>query len=183
MADMAHVAGLVAAGVAPSPFKYCDVVTTTTHKTLRGPRSGCIFFRRGIQKYLKDGTPVKYDMEDKINMAVFPALQGGPHNTNIAGVAVAMKHATTDEFKNYQKQVVKNAQAVAEGLVDLGYEVVTGGTDTHLVLLDLRKKKLSGAKAERILEEVGISVNKNTGKNLDSFLPCKSGNCYYLCVF
>jgi len=162
MADMAHISGLVAAGVVPSPFAYADIVTTTTHKTLRGPRSGCIFFRRGVRSIGKDGKPVIWDLEDKINMAVFPGLQGGPHNTAVGAMAVAFKQAQSQEFKDYQLQVVKNAQVLAEGLKDVGYTIVTGGTDNHLVLLDLRPKKLSGSKAERILEEVGISVNKNT---------------------
>ena len=104
-----------------------------------------------------------YDFEEKINMAVFPGLQGGPHNTNIAGVAVAMKHAKSDEFKAYQKHVVSNAQALAAGLIQKGYRVVTGGTDNHIVLADMSCVKLSGSKAERVLELVGISVNKNTG--------------------
>lgn len=162
MADMAHICGLVAAGVVPSPFPYADIVTTTTHKTLRGPRSGCIFFRRGVRAVAKDGTPIMYDLEDRINNAVFPGLQGGPHNHAIAGVAVAFKQAATQEFQKYQRQVVKNAQVLAEGLKVRGYTIVTGGTDNHLVLIDLRNKKLSGSKGERILEDVGISVNKNT---------------------
>jgi len=162
MADMAHICGLVAAGVVPSPFPYADIVTTTTHKTLRGPRSGCIFFRRGVRAVAKDGTPIMYDLEDRINNAVFPGLQGGPHNHAIAGVAVAFKQAATQEFQKYQRQVVKNAQVLAEGLKVKGYTIVTGGTDNHLVLIDLRNKKLSGSKGERILEDVGISVNKNT---------------------
>jgi len=163
MADMAHISGLVAAGVVPSPFPFADIVTTTTHKTLRGPRSGCIFFRRGVRfNQGKDGKPVMWDLEDRINQAVFPGLQGGPHNTAVGAIAVAMKQAQTPEFKAYQLQVVKNAQVLAEGLTEAGYTIVTGGTDNHLVLLDLRNKKLSGSKAERILEEVGISVNKNT---------------------
>jgi len=162
MADMAHIAGLVAAGVVPSPFPHADIVTTTTHKTLRGPRSGCIFMRRGQRTIGKDGKPVIYDLEDRINNAVFPGLQGGPHNHAIGAVAVAFKHAATSEFKQYQSQVVKNAQVLAEGLKSKGYTIVTGGTDNHLVLIDLRNKKLSGSKGERILEDVGISVNKNT---------------------
>jgi len=162
MADMAHICGLVAAGVVPSPFPHADIVTTTTHKTLRGPRSGCIFFRRGVRSVGKDGKPINYDLEDRINMAVFPGLQGGPHNTAVGGIAVAFKQAQTTEFKDYQMQVVKNAQVLSEGLKEAGYTIVTGGTDNHLVLIDLRNKKLSGSKAERILEDVGISVNKNT---------------------
>jgi len=159
MADMAHVSGLVATGLVPSPFEYCDIVTSTVHKTLRGPRAGIIFFRRG-----EKSSGGKYDFEDKINMAVFPGLQGGPHNHAIAGIAVAMKHAQTQEFKNYQKQVVENAQTLASGLANLGYKIVTGGTDNHLVHVDLKSSpcKLSGAKGELILELVNISCNKNT---------------------
>merc|ERR1719381_8469 len=155
MADMAHVAGLVAAGVAPSPFQYCDIVTSTVHKTLRGPRAGIIFYRRNAKNI---------DVETKINMAVFPGLQGGPHNHAIAGIAVAMKQANSEEFKKYQKQVIENAKAVAAGLMGLGYCVVTGGTDCHIIHVDLKKSPggLSGAKGELILEAVGISCNKNT---------------------
>ncbi len=105
-----------------------------------------------------------YDYEDAINNAVFPGLQGGPHNTAVGGIAVAMKQAQTPEFKKYQETIVANARALAKGLGDLGYKIVTGGTDNHMLLVDLSPKKLSGAKADRILEEVGISVNKNTGK-------------------
>merc|ERR1711962_1991723 len=162
MADMAHICGLVAAGVVPSPFPYADIVTTTTHKTLRGPRSGCIFFRRGVRSVGRDGKEVMYDLEERINNAVFPGLQGGPHNHAIGAVAVAFKHAATPDYKRYQAQVVKNAQVLADGLKVKGYTIVTGGTDNHLVLIDLRNKKLSGSKGERILEDVGISVNKNT---------------------
>jgi len=164
MADMAHVAGLVAAGEAPSPFQYCDVVTSTVHKTLRGPRAGIIFFRRGVRSVDRAGKEVLYDIEDKINMAVFPGLQGGPHNHAIAGIAVAMKHAQSPEFQQYQRQVVKNARYLAAGLIKLGYSIVTGGTDCHIVHVDLKKSPgaLSGAKGELILEEVNISCNKNT---------------------
>ncbi|KAK3861019.1 hypothetical protein Pcinc_032974 [Petrolisthes cinctipes] len=162
MADMSHVSGLVAAGITSNPFMYCDVVTTTTHKTLRGPRSGVIFYRKGQKGVDKSGNPVFYDYEDKINQAVFPGLQGGPHNHQIAGVAVAMRQASLPAFTEYQKQVVKNAQSLAAGLQKLGYKVVTGGTDNHLVWLDMRPNKLSGGKAERILEEISIAVNKNT---------------------
>jgi glycine hydroxymethyltransferase len=164
MADMAHVAGLVAAGEAPSPFEYCDVVTTTCHKTLRGARAGIIFYRKGVRSVDNKGNKVMYDIENKINLAVFPGLQGGPHNHAIAGVAVAMKQAKTEEFRAYQRQVVKNARFLASGLQDLGYCIVTGGTDCHIVHVDLKKSpgKLSGAKGELLLEEVNVSCNKNT---------------------
>ncbi|KAL8597452.1 Serine hydroxymethyltransferase, cytosolic [Nucella lapillus] len=162
LADMAHVSGLVAAGEAPSPFEYCDIVTTTTHKTLRGPRSGMIFYRKGVRKVLKNGEQVMYNLEKKINEAVFPGLQGGPHNHQIAAVAVALKQAKTPEFKVYQKQVIANARVLAKGLMDLGYTIVSGGTDNHLILVDLRPLKLDGARGEKVLEDIGIAVNKNT---------------------
>ncbi|XP_017871910.1 PREDICTED: serine hydroxymethyltransferase, cytosolic [Drosophila arizonae] len=162
MADMAHVAGLVAAEQIPSPFEYADIVTTTTHKTLRGPRAGVIFFRKGVRSTKANGEKVLYDLEERINQAVFPALQGGPHNNAIAGIATAFKQAKSAEFKEYQTQVIKNAKTLCKGLVDLGYTVATGGTDVHLVLVDVRKTGLTGAKAELVLEEVGIACNKNT---------------------
>merc|ERR1719208_17528 len=155
---------IVAAGVAPSPFLYCDVVTTTVHKTLRGPRAGLIFYRKGVRSVDNKGNKVMYDIGDKINLAVFPGLQGGPHNHAIAGIAVAMKQANSEEFKTYQKQVVRNAQRLADGLIKLGYNIVTGGTDCHIVHVDLKRSPvaISGAKGELILEEVNISCNKNT---------------------
>ncbi|KAH8364920.1 hypothetical protein KR200_003927 [Drosophila serrata] len=162
MADMAHVAGIVAAGLIPSPFEYADIVTTTTHKTLRGPRSGVIFFRKGIRSTKPNGDKVMYDLEERINQAVFPSLQGGPHNNAVGGIATAFKQAKTPEFKAYQTQVLKNAKVLCDGLISRGYQVATGGTDVHLVLVDVRKAGLTGAKAEYILEEVGIACNKNT---------------------
>ncbi|BET01840.1 Serine hydroxymethyltransferase [Nesidiocoris tenuis] len=162
MGDMAHISGLVAAGVVPSPFEYCDVVSTTTHKTLRGPRAGVIFFRKGQKSIDKNGKTVMYDIESKINDAVFPSLQGGPHNHAIAAIATAMKQATTPAFREYQQQVVANARQLCSSLQGLGYEIVTGGTDVHMVLVSLANFKLSGAKAEFILEEVEIACNKNT---------------------
>ncbi|XP_054730471.1 serine hydroxymethyltransferase isoform X1 [Anastrepha obliqua] len=161
-ADMAHVAGLVAAGLIPSPFEYADVVSTTTHKTLRGPRAGVIFYRKGVRKVLPNGEKVLYDLEDRINAAVFPGLQGGPHNNTIAGIATAMKQAQTKEFVDYQKQVIANASRLCDGLIKRGYNVATGGTDVHLILLDLRNIGLTGGKGEYILEEVNIACNKNT---------------------
>ncbi|XP_063380935.1 serine hydroxymethyltransferase isoform X1 [Cydia fagiglandana] len=162
MADMAHISGLVAAGVIPSPFEYCDIVTTTTHKTLRGPRAGVIFFRKGVRSVKANGDKVLYDLESKINQAVFPGLQGGPHNHAIAAIATAMKQAQTPEFVEYQKQVIKNAQRLCSGLASLGYDIATGGTDVHLALVDMRGAGLSGARAERILELCSIACNKNT---------------------
>lgn len=162
LADMAHVSGLVAAGLAPSPFEYCDVVTSTTHKTLRGPRSGLIFFRKGVRRVKKDGTPEMYDIEKKINEAVFPGLQGGPHNHQIAAVAVALKQANTPEFKAYQQQVIANAQVMAKEFMEKGYTLVSGGTDNHLIWVDLRPMKVDAHRSETVLEKVGIALNKNT---------------------
>jgi glycine hydroxymethyltransferase len=162
MADMAHISGLVAAKVIPSPFQYCDVVTTTTHKTLRGPRAGCIFYRKGVRSVSKTGEKVMFDFETKINAAVFPGLQGGPHNNAIAGIAVAMKQSKTAEYKQYQTQVVRNAQILARSLEERGYKCVTGGTDIHLVWVDLRPVGLNGSRAERVLEDISIACNKNT---------------------
>ncbi|UYV62182.1 SHMT1 [Cordylochernes scorpioides] len=162
MADMAHVSGLVAAQLAPNPFKHCDIVTTTTHKTLRGPRAALIFFRRGVRKVEKNGNKVMYDLEEKINQAIFPGLQGGPHNNAIAAIATALKQATTEEFKNYQKQVLANAKTLAKTLQSYGYNCVTGGTDNHLVWVDLRYLGINGSRAEYILEMINIACNKNT---------------------
>uniref|UniRef100_A0A2K6KV19 Serine hydroxymethyltransferase n=1 Tax=Rhinopithecus bieti TaxID=61621 RepID=A0A2K6KV19_RHIBE len=130
MADMAHISGLVVAGVVPSPFEHCHVVTTTTHKTLRGCRAGMIFYRKGVKSVdPKTGKEILYNLESLVNSAVFPGLQGGPHNHAIAGVAVALKQAMTLEFKVYQHQVVANCRALSEALMELGYKIVTG-TDT-----------------------------------------------------
>jgi len=148
MVDMAHISGLVAGKVAESPFKYADVVTTTTHKSLRGPRSGMIFAKR---QYI-----------DEINTAVFPMLQGGPHNHQIGALAVALKEASQPEFKDYAKAVVSNSQALAKGLTDRGHTIATGGTDNHLVLWDVRPHGLTGAKVDHILELVSITANKNS---------------------
>jgi len=162
MADMAHISGLVAAGIIPAPFEHCDIVTTTTHKSLRGSRSGMIFYRIGQKGTDKQGNPINYDFADRIDMAVFPALQGGPHNNNIAGVAVALKQASTEVFREYSTQVIKNAQSLAKCLQERGYTIVTGGTDTHLFLLDVRELGIDGAKVDIIMELVSISVNRNT---------------------
>lgn len=162
MADMAHVSGLISAGVIPSPFEYADIVTTTVHKQLRGPRAGIIFFRKGVRSVKANGDKVMYDLESKINQAVFPGLQGGPHNHTIAAIATSMLQVKTPEFKEYQRQIVKNAQRLSDKLIEKGYTVVTGGTDVHLVLLDLRSNEITGARGEYILEEVSIAVNKNT---------------------
>lgn len=157
LADMAHISGLVAGNVLQSPFDYADVVTTTTHKSLRGPRAGMIFFRKGVKKVTNKGETIMYDLESPINSAVFPALQGGPHNNNIAGLAVALHQANTEEFKSYAKQVVTNAKTLSSILMGKGHTVVTGGTDMHMFLLDLRPKKVSGSKADAVLELCGIT--------------------------
>lgn len=147
MADMAHISGLVATKQCNSPFEHCDVVTTTTHKSLRGPRSGMIFCKK--------------IHEDAINSAVFPALQGGPHNHQIAALAVALKEASTDEFVNYIIKVKSNAVALAEALMAFGYKLQTDGTENHLVLWDARSTGISGGKLEKLLEMCSISSNKN----------------------
>lgn len=161
--DMAHISGLVSAGVIPSPFPYADVVTTTTHKSLRGPRGAMIFYRKGQKGEDKKGNPIFYDLEEKINFAVFPGLQGGPHNHTIGALATALKQANTAEFVEYQKQVLLNADALAKELIKLGYNLVSGGTDNHLVLVDVKSSKgIDGARVERILELACIASNKNT---------------------
>ncbi|KAI3897008.1 hypothetical protein MKX03_015832 [Papaver bracteatum] len=162
LADMAHISGLVAAGVIPSPFEYADVVTTTTHKSLRGPRGAMIFYRKGLKEVNKQGKEVMYDYEDKINQAVFPGLQGGPHNHTITGLAVALKQATTPEYKAYQEQVLKNCSQFAKTLNALGYDLVSGGTENHLVLVNLKNKGIDGSRVEKVMELVHIAANKNT---------------------
>ncbi|KAG8499295.1 hypothetical protein CXB51_005802 [Gossypium anomalum] len=162
LADMAHISGLVAAGVIPSPFEYADVVTTTTHKSLRGPRGAMIFFRKGLKEINKQGKEVMYDLEDKINQAVFPGLQGGPHNHTIAGLAVALKQVRTSEYKAYQEQVLSNCSKFSQRLLENGYELVSGGTENHLVLVNLRNKGIDGSRVEKVLESVHIAANKNT---------------------
>lgn len=148
MVDMAHIAGLIAAGVHPSPVPYADVITSTTHKTLRGPRGGFIL--------------CKEEHAEQVDKLTFPGTQGGPFMHIIAAKAVCFKEAMSEEFKTYQKQVVANARTLAQRFIENGFDVVAGGTDTHLFLLDLTDKKLSGKKAEKALESAGITVNKNT---------------------
>ncbi|XP_031504761.1 serine hydroxymethyltransferase 3, chloroplastic [Nymphaea colorata] len=154
MMDMAHISGLVAASVVANPFEYCDIVTTTTHKSLRGPRGGMIFYKK---------EPVLgIDLETAINNAVFPGLQGGPHNHTIGGLAVCLKHAQSAEFKAYQEQVVLNSKFLANRLIELGYKLVSGGTDNHLALVDLRPMGIDGARVEKILDMSSITLNKNS---------------------
>lgn len=148
MVDMAHIAGLVAAGLHPNPVPYADFVTTTTHKTLRGPRGGAILCR---EKYAKD-----------LDKAIFPGMQGGPLLHIIAAKAVCFKEAMSDEYKEYIGQVVKNAKVLGEELKKYGFQLISGGTDNHLMLLNLTNKNITGKEAEKLLDTVGITVNKNT---------------------
>jgi len=158
MADIAHISGLVAAGEAANPFQFCDVVTSTTHKSLRGPRAGIIFYKKGK----KPNSDQLYEFESKIGFSVFPSLQGGPHEHTIAAIATAFKEANTPEFKQYAIQIKKNAKALADKLIALGNSVVTGGTDNHIVLWDVRTRNLTGNLLEKLFEQANISVNKNT---------------------
>ncbi|MBQ1802235.1 serine hydroxymethyltransferase [Lachnobacterium bovis] len=151
--DMAHIAGLVAAGLHPSPIPYADIVTTTTHKTLRGPRGGMIMAKKEIAD--------KYNF----NKAVFPGIQGGPLMHVIAAKAVCFKEALQPEFKEYQKQIIKNAKSLCEGLQKRGIDIVSGGTDNHLMLIDLTKKGLTGKEIEKLLDKANITANKNTIPN------------------
>ena len=164
MADIAHISGLVAAEVHPSPFPHVDIVTTTTHKTLRGPRGALIFYRRGVKGTdTKSGQPIDYDFEKRINLALFPGLQGGPHEHTISGIAVALRLANTPQFKEYQSQVLINCKSLADGLVSHGIELVSGGSDNHLVLIDLRNfKTITGNQVEKVCDHVGLALNKNT---------------------
>ncbi len=148
MADISHIAGLVAAGLHPSPFPWADIVTTTTHKTLRGPRAAMIFS--------------KANLSDMIDKAVFPGMQGGPHLNVIAAIGVALDEARKQSFRIYQKNIINNARVLSEELKDYGFDIVAGGTDNHLMLLDLKNKHISGIEAEKILERAGIIANRNT---------------------
>jgi glycine hydroxymethyltransferase len=148
LCDMAHISGFVATKNMDSPFEYCDIVTTTTHKTLRGPRSGLIFFKR--------------QYEDMINFSVFPMLQGGPHQHQIAGVATQLLEVQSPEFDEYIKQVKSNSQILADFFINNGYNVCTNGTDNHIILINLKNKNLTGSKVEKICDKVYISINKNS---------------------
>ncbi len=148
MCDMAHFSGFVAAQVLKNPFDYCDIVTTTTHKTLGGPRAGMIFFKK--------------EYENAINSSVFPGTQGGPHENTIAAIATQLKEVNTNEFKEYILKVQSNAKTLANTMIKYGYKVCTGGTDNHIILIDLRDKKISGNKIEKLCEECHISINKNS---------------------
>ncbi|MDO8600071.1 MAG: serine hydroxymethyltransferase [bacterium] len=162
MVDMAHVAGLVASGVHENPFLYADIVTTTTHKSLRGPRGAMIFVRKKIGFQNKDPKRGVVSLADQIDRAVFPGLQGGPHDHQTYAIGVALEEALKPEFKKYGEQIVKNAKALAEELVRRGITLMSGGTDNHLMLIDLRSLGISGKEAEERLVGVGITANRNT---------------------
>lgn len=154
LADVSHIAGLIASGVHPSPVPYAHVVTTTTHKTLRGPRGGLIMVTdKGLKK--------NPDLPKLIDTAIIPGLQGGPHDNQTAAIAVALKEASSPQFKKYGTQIVKNTKALSDALLQYGYDLVSGGSDNHLILIDLRNKKISGNVAALALEQAGIIVNKN----------------------
>ena len=148
MADIAHISGLVASGLLNNPFEYCDVVTTTTHKTLRGPRGALIFYKRKLKEC--------------IDFAVFPSSQGGPHNNTIAGIATALYQVNTEEFIEYSKQVINNAKFLSECLNKYNFDILTNGTDNHVVMINLKNKGITGSKFEKIAEMCNVSVNKNT---------------------
>lgn len=161
--DMAHISGLISAGVIPSPFEYADIVTTTTHKSLRGPRGAMIFFRRGVRSVnQKTGKEVLYDLEGPINFSVFPGHQGGPHNHTITALAVALKQANTPDFVAYQQQVLKNAKALESAFKKLNYTLVSDGTDSHMVLVNLKDKGVDGARVEAVCDLINIALNKNS---------------------
>jgi glycine hydroxymethyltransferase len=163
LTDISHIAGLIIAGMHQSPVKHADVIMTTTHKTLRGPRGAMILCPkvkdRLKEKYHGDS---KWNLAELIDRAVFPGLQGGPHNHQTAAIAVALKEAMSPDFKHYGEQIVKNAKALATRLLEHDFTLITGGTDNHLILIDLTNKNIAGQEAETVLDEVGITVNKNT---------------------
>ncbi|CAO2828537.1 unnamed protein product [Amaranthus hypochondriacus] len=166
MCDMAQISGLIAAKECVSPFEFCDIVTSTTHKSLRGPRGGIIYYKKGKKPKKRSllsgpsGDCELYDFEDKINFAVFPALQGGPHNNHIAALAIALKQVATPEYKAYMQQVKRNAQALASALLRRKCRLITGGTDNHLLLWDLRPLGLTGKNFEKVCETCHITLNK-----------------------
>lgn len=172
--DMAHISGLIAAEVIPTPFKYADIVTTTTHKSLRGPRGAMIFFRKGVRSVdAKTGKETLYDLENPINFSVFPGHQGGPHNHTITALAVALKQAASPDFKTYQEKVISNAKTLENTFKTLGHKLVSDGTDSHMVLVDLRQHNLDGARVEAVLEQINIACNKNSIPGDKSALtPC-----------
>ena len=162
VADISHIAGLVVAGVHPSPVGIADVVMTTTHKTLRGPRGALILCNGNTSNPLRKADRTPENLPTLIDRAIIPGLQGGPHNHQTAAIAVALKEAASPQFKEYGAQIVKNAKRLAQGLSEKGFSLVTGGTDNHLLLIDLTNKNISGADAEKALGKAGITANKNT---------------------
>ena len=162
MADISHIAGLIVAEVHPSPARIADVITTTTHKTLRGPRGAMILSNGTVSEPTKKVERAKENIPTLIDRAIIPGLQGGPHNHTTAAIAVALAEALKPEFKNYGRQIVLNAKALAESLMNDGLTLVTNGTDNHLMIADLTNLGVSGKEAEKTLDEVGITVNKNT---------------------
>ncbi|XP_058234439.1 serine hydroxymethyltransferase, cytosolic-like isoform X1 [Hemibagrus wyckioides] len=162
LGDMAHISGLVAAGLVPSPFDYCDIVSTSTYKTLRACKAGAIFYRKGVRSVdEKTGKETLYNLERSICEAVLHRLQGGCHFHSIAGVAIALKQALTPEFKAYQLQVLANCRSLASSLIEKGYKIVTGGTDNHLFLLDLRPNGIDGLRVEKVLQDCAIICNSS----------------------
>jgi glycine hydroxymethyltransferase len=162
MADISHISGLIVAGVHPSPVGIADVIMTTTHKGLRGPRGALILCNGKPSNPLKKPERTAENMPSLIDRAIIPGLQGGPHNHQTAAIAVALKQALHPDFKKYGQQVAKNAKVLADELIDRGFQLVTGGTDTHLIVVDMTNKKISGREAEKALGIAGITVNKNT---------------------
>jgi len=160
LADISHIAGLIVGGVHSSPFAYADVVMMTTHKTLRGPRGAVIMSRKKKNGTTKKGKPIT--IADKIDKAVFPGLQGGPHNNTTAGIAWTFEEVAKPKFKKYTEQIIKNAQVLSQELLKKGYTIVSGGTDNHLLLVDVQAKNLDGTQAEKLLEDIGILANRNT---------------------
>ncbi|MBI2426853.1 MAG: serine hydroxymethyltransferase [Candidatus Kerfeldbacteria bacterium] len=165
VADMAHVAGLIAGGVHPKPFPHADVMTTTTHKTLRGPRGAMILCKREDRLHDIHHAGSKHDLATLIDRAIFPGLQGGPHNHQTAAIATTLKEAAEPTFKTYAENIVKNAKALAESLLNEGMTLVSGGTDNHLILMNLRPQNVNGAVIETALDDAHITVNKNSIPN------------------
>jgi glycine hydroxymethyltransferase len=161
-ADISHISGLIVAGVHPSPAGIVDVIMTTTHKTLRGPRGAMILCNGNPSNPLKKPERTKDNIPSLIDRAVIPGLQGGPHNHQTAAIAVALREALQPEFKEYGKQIAKNAKVLSEELISRGFNLVTGGTDNHLMVVDLNNKNISGREGEKALGLAGITVNKNT---------------------
>lgn len=164
LADISHIAGLVLGGVHPSPFPYADVVTATTHKTLRGPRGAIIFARKDLGEKIdaSTGSASTLSIAERVDKAIFPGLQGGPHNNITAGIALMFYYAMQPEFKTYQEQIVKNAKALALELMAYDFQLVSGGTDNHLMVVDLRNKGVDGMEGQNRLEQAGIIANRNT---------------------